>query len=181
MNKSKQKAEIPEWMTKEKTTLIQKDPLKGTARTNYGPITCLLRMWKILSAQIRKNYNSLISRGIFPDEQKGCRKKTRGTEELLYINQHILNESKTRRKNLAMAWIDNKKLTIWSPKLDTTLSQNVWNTRPNRTVYREDLESRIVSRRTKFSRGKDPKKPIPKRYTITITICDSHDTTQPHP
>ena len=29
--------------------------------------------------------------------------------ELLYIDQHILNESKTRQKNLAMAWIDNKK------------------------------------------------------------------------
>ena len=26
--------------------------------------------------------------------------------ELLYIDQHILNESKNRRKNLAMAWID---------------------------------------------------------------------------
>ena len=29
--------------------------------------------------------------------------------ELLYIDQQILNESKTRRKNLAMAWIDYKK------------------------------------------------------------------------
>ena len=30
-------------------------------------------------------------------------------KKLLYIDQHILNESKTRRKNLAMAWIDYKK------------------------------------------------------------------------
>ena len=28
---------------------------------------------------------------------------------LLYIDQHILNKSKTRRKNLPMAWINNKK------------------------------------------------------------------------
>ena len=28
---------------------------------------------------------------------------------IIYIDQDILNESKTRRKNLAMAWIDNKK------------------------------------------------------------------------
>ena len=63
-------------------------------------------MWKILTAQIReKIYNSLTSRGLFPDEQKGCRKGSRGTAELLYIDQHILNESKTRLKNLAMAWI----------------------------------------------------------------------------
>ena len=46
---------------------------------------------------------------MFPDEQKGCRKGSRGTAELLYIDQHILNESKTRRKNLATVWIDYKK------------------------------------------------------------------------
>ena len=67
-------------------------------------------MWKILTAQIWvKIYYSLTSRGLFPDEQKGCRKGSRGTAELLYLDQHILNESKNRRKNLAMAWIDNKK------------------------------------------------------------------------
>ena len=54
-------------------------------------------------------YYSLTSRGLFPDEQKGCRKGSRGTGELFYIDQRTLNESKTRRKNLAMAWIDNKK------------------------------------------------------------------------
>ena len=42
-------------------------------------------------------------------KQKGCRKGSRGTAELLYVDQHILNESKTRWKNLAMAWIDYKK------------------------------------------------------------------------
>ena len=34
------------------------------------------------------------------------------TGELLYIDQHILNESKTRRKNIAMAWIDYKKAYV---------------------------------------------------------------------
>ena len=66
--------------------------------------------WKILIVKIRKEiYYSLTSRGLFPDEQKGCRKESRGTAELLYIDQHILNESRTRRRNLAMAWIDFKK------------------------------------------------------------------------
>ena len=105
-----QKTEIPEWMTKGKTTLIQKDPRKRTGPYNYRPITCLLMMWKILTAQIKeKIYYSLISNEIFPEKQKGYREKTRGTEELQYIDQHILNESKTRWKNLAMAWLDNKK------------------------------------------------------------------------
>ena len=64
-------------------------------------------MWKLLTAQIREEiYYSLTSRGLFPVEQKECCKEHRGTAELLYIYQHILNESKTRRKNLAMAYIN---------------------------------------------------------------------------
>ena len=100
----------PDWMTKGMTTLIQKDRSKGTAPNNYRSITCLPMMWKILTAQIReKIYYSLKSRGLFPFRQKGYRKGSRGIAELLYIDQHMLNESKNRRKNLAMAWIDNKK------------------------------------------------------------------------
>ena len=110
MNRCLEGAQVPEWMTKEKTTLIQKDPNKGTAPNNYRPITCLLMMWKILTAQIgEKICYSLTSCRLFPDEQKVCRKGSRGTTELLYIDQHILNENKTRRKNLAIALIDYKK------------------------------------------------------------------------
>ena len=110
MNKYLQRAHVPEWMTKGRTTLIQKGPNKGTVPNNYRLVTCLPMMWKILTAQIREEiYYSLTSRGLFPDEQKGCCKWPRGTAELFYIYQHILNESKTRRKNLAMAWIDYKK------------------------------------------------------------------------
>ena len=80
MNRCLQDAQVPDWMTKGKTTLIQKDPSKGTAPNNYRPITYLPMMWKILTAQIREEiYYSLISRGLFPNEQKGCRKGSRGT------------------------------------------------------------------------------------------------------
>ena len=107
MNRCLQGTQVPEWMTKGNTTLIQKNPSKGTAPKNYRPITCLRMMWKILTAQIReKIYYSLTSRRLFPVEQKGYRKGSSGRAELLNIDQHILNENKTRRKNLAMAWID---------------------------------------------------------------------------
>ena len=110
MNRCLQGAQVPDWMTKGKTTLTPKDPIKRTAPNHYRPITCLPMMWKILTAQIREEiYYSLTSHRLFPEEQKGCRRGSRGTGELLYIDQHILNESKIRRKNLAMAWIDNKK------------------------------------------------------------------------
>ena len=117
MNKCIQKTEIPEWVTKGKTPLIQKDRHKRTAQNNYTPITCLPMMWKILTAQIKeKIYYSLISRRIFLEEQKGSNKGTRGTEDLLCIVQYILNKSKTRRKNLAMAWIDYKKVYHMVPQ-----------------------------------------------------------------
>ena len=68
-------------------------------------------MWKILTVQIReKIYYSLTNRGLYPEEEKGYRKVSRGTRELLYIYQHILNETKTRRKTLAIVWIAYKKV-----------------------------------------------------------------------
>ena len=110
MSRCLQDAHVLEWMPKGKTTLIQKEPSKGTVPNDYRFTTCLSIMCKILTAQIReKIYYSLTSRGLFPDERKGCRKGSRGTAELLYIDEHIQNESKTRRKNLAMVWIDYKK------------------------------------------------------------------------
>ena len=128
MNKCIQKTKIPGWMTKGKTTLIQKDPLKRTASNNCRPITYLPMMWKILTAQIWEIYYSLISCGIFPEEQKECRMSTRTTKERLYIDQHILYESKTRRKTLAMAWIDYNKAYDIVPhclKMYKTLDQVV--------------------------------------------------------
>ena len=37
-----------------KTTMIQKDLLKGTTTKNYRTIMCLPLMWKILTTQIRE-------------------------------------------------------------------------------------------------------------------------------
>ena len=97
---------------------------ENTPSNNYRPITCLPIMWIIVTAQIKEQiYYSLISRGISPDEQKGCCKRSRDRGKLLYIDQHIPNESK---KNLAIDTIDNKRsLRYGPPKLDTTRSQNV--------------------------------------------------------
>ena len=87
-----------------------KGPSTGTAPHNHKLIICLPMMWKILTAQIRKEiYYSLTSHGMFSDEQKWCRKGSRGSTELLFIDQNILNEGKTRWKNLAMSRIDYKK------------------------------------------------------------------------
>ena len=66
-----QKSDISDCMIKGKITLTQKDPLNGTVPNNYIPITCLPKMWKILTTKIRKEfYNSLISHGLFPRNRK---------------------------------------------------------------------------------------------------------------
>ena len=46
---------------------------------------------------------------LLPEEQKGCRKGSRGTNHLLYIDRAVIKEVKSRKKNLVMAWIDYKK------------------------------------------------------------------------
>ena len=40
---------VPEWMVRGRTVLIQKDPAKGAHASNYRPITCLPMMWKLLT------------------------------------------------------------------------------------------------------------------------------------
>ena len=53
LSKCLEETDLPEWVTKRKTTLIQNDP-KKMPPNNYRPITCLLIMWKIPTAQIRE-------------------------------------------------------------------------------------------------------------------------------
>ena len=63
------------------------------------------------NVEIREEICSLqISRELFSEELKGCRKGRRRTGDLLYTDWHILKESKMRWKNLAIAWIDYKNV-----------------------------------------------------------------------
>ena len=54
-------------------------------------------------------YAHLDQEKLLPEEQKGCRKGSRGTNDLLYIGRAVIKEVKSRNKNLAMAWIEYKK------------------------------------------------------------------------
>ena len=66
-------------------------------------------MLKILTTQIREQiYYLLVSHRLFLAGQKGWPWKTKGTNNLLYIDQQVLKKAKMRWKNVAMAWIDNK-------------------------------------------------------------------------
>ena len=65
---------------------------------------------KIQTAKIKEEiYYSLVCCELYLKEKKRCHWQTRGTGDLLYIDQHILQENKMRRKNIAITWIDYKK------------------------------------------------------------------------
>ena len=67
-------------------------------------------VWKLLTSIIyQKIYFHLHSNNLFPLEQKGCLRRSRGTKDQLLIDKLILCDAKKKRKNLCMAWIDFKK------------------------------------------------------------------------
>ena len=103
-------AQIPDWLTTGKTTLVMKDKDKGGQVTNFRPITCLPLVWKLLTGIIAEElYGHLEKEGLFPDEQKGGRRKSRGTKDQLLIDKMIIRNCKRRLTGLGMAWVDYKK------------------------------------------------------------------------
>ena len=54
---------------------------------------------------------------MLPEEQKGGRKRSTGSNELLSIDGAVIKEVKSRNKNLAIAWIDYKKVFDMVPQL----------------------------------------------------------------
>ena len=90
--------------------MLQKDKRKGNIANNYKPITCLPLMWKLLTGVVADQiYAYLDQEKLLAEEQIGCRKGSRGTNDLLYIDMAVIKEVKSRNKNLAMASIDYKK------------------------------------------------------------------------
>ena len=67
-------------------------------------------MWQLLPGVIADHYyGHFDQQKLLPEEQKGCRKTSRGTNYLLYIDGAVIRKIKSRKKNLGMAWIDYKK------------------------------------------------------------------------
>ena len=107
---------VPSWLTRGRTSLLQKDKNKGNIASNDRPITCLPLMWKLLAGVIADQIYAHLDQGkLLSEEQKGCRKGSRGTNDSLHIDRAVIKEVKSRNKNLAMAWIDYKKVYDMAP------------------------------------------------------------------
>ena len=75
---------VPSWLTRGRTSLLQKDKSKGNVASNYRPLTCLPLMWKLLTGVIADRiYAHLDQKKLLPEEQKGCRKGSRGINNLI--------------------------------------------------------------------------------------------------
>ena len=69
----------PIWLTRGRTSLLQKDKSKGNVASNYRQITYLPLMWKLLTGVIADQiYAHLDQEKLLPEEQKGWRKGSRG-------------------------------------------------------------------------------------------------------
>ena len=67
-------------------------------------------MWKLFTGIFAEGiYDHLKDNNLLPDEQKWCRKQSRGTKDQLLIDKAILKEAKRKSRRLAMAWVDYKK------------------------------------------------------------------------
>ena len=66
--------------------------------------------WKLLTGVIADQiYGHLDQQMLLPEEQKGFRKRSRGTSHLLYTDRSVIREVQSRKKILTMSWIDYKK------------------------------------------------------------------------
>ena len=86
---------LPDWMTFGKTVLCQKDPAKENTVDNYRPMSCLPLMWKLMTGMLaEKTYSHLERENVLSSEQKGCRKRSRGTKDQLLIDKMVLTDCK---------------------------------------------------------------------------------------
>ena len=154
-------------MTTGKTVFCQKDPAKGNAVDNYRPISCLPLMWKLIAGTISETVCMFLDETeMLPEEQKGCKRSSRGAKDQFPMDKTILADCKKRHKNLTMAWIDYKKAHNMVPhswiiaclglygisnSISSFLERSMTNWRVQRTSCRESSGT-VNARRGIFQR-----------------------------
>ena len=64
-------------------------------------------MWKLFTGVIAEKINNFLKQEkILPEEQKGCKRGSRGTKDQLLIDETVLQDCKKRHTDLSLAWID---------------------------------------------------------------------------
>ena len=81
-------------------------------------------IWKLLMGIIvEKLYRHLERNGLLVnDEQKGCRKGSRGTKDQLLVDKTVVKNCRRKLTNLSMAWIDD----MVPPFVDAEMPGDGW-------------------------------------------------------
>ena len=117
LSRSIQTANITEWTVESQTILIQKGRRKGNVLGNYRPIACLNLIWKLSTGIIaEKLYDHIDQENLWPEKQKGSRHRSQGTKDQILVHKAVISNSKRRKTNLNVAWIDFKKAYMVSHK-----------------------------------------------------------------
>ena len=67
-------------------------------------------MWNVFVGVMEKErYKHLEENNLLPDEQKGCRRRSRGTKDQLLIDKMVIRNCTRRQIGLGMVWVDYKK------------------------------------------------------------------------
>ena len=131
--------QFPEWLNEGVTFLIPKfEDIENPK--NYRPITCLPTMYTVLTSIItEKAYIFLESNNLLP---KRCRCRNYGCKDQLLINKAILEEVRSKRRNLSTTWIDYKKAFHSVPHIWITKNLERYKICPTITRFmRENMKS----------------------------------------
>ena len=90
--------------------LVVNDKGKGGDVANFRPITCLPLMGKLCKRVLADTtYQHLDRKSLSPEEQKGCRRNSRGTKDQLLIDKMIFRNCRRRKTGLGIVWVGYKK------------------------------------------------------------------------
>lgn len=108
-----------EWLSQERTVLIQKDPHKGPIPSNYQPITFLNTTKKALSSIIAAKISKHVAQ--YMRAQKGIGSNTRGTNHQLLVNRAVAWDCKNQ-PILIPAWqfVTGLNVSYWPRRLPST-------------------------------------------------------------
>ena len=73
--------------------------------------------WEITNTRViaEEVYGFYETNLLLPQEQKKCRRKSSGWNDLLFVDKMIMREVKIKKRNLSMVWIDYRKVCDMVP------------------------------------------------------------------
>ena len=126
-------------------------------------------------------YNYLEREKILPEEQKGCKRGSRGTKDPLLIDKMVLKDCKKRHTNLSMAWINYRKGYDLVPHSWVNECMEMCGIAENlRTFLQKSMQQwRLLLTANSGDLGevKVKKGDIPGRQSIAIVACVEYGAT----